>query len=147
MGDDILVKACLNQLGDEVPSNNCDQVTDPAGPISVAAQVRDTFKVTSSAVSNTISADVTNSSAFKVRPLRASENVTVQVKVGAGAFQAVAPPPAADRLINPGATVGVPFTWDHPKLAKGTTVTITACAVVLHNTSPAPCATKVITVT
>ena len=146
MGDDIVVKACVSQLGDEVPANNCDQVTDPAGPVSVSAEVRDTFKVTATAVSNTIAVDVFNSSAFKVRPLRVAENVTLKIKVGTGAFVNVTPQAAADRLIQAGGKAGVPFVWDHAKLAKGTTVTAVACAVVLHNTNAAPCDTAVVTV-
>jgi hypothetical protein len=145
-GDTIVVKACDNQLGDETPANNCGQVNSPAGMIKVSAQVLADLKVPNSSVSTTIPVRVVNQGTIKVRPIRTNENVTVTVRINGGAPIAVAPPVQDARAINPGDDIGAPFTWAHPKYAKGTSVAITSCAVIPGNWSLNPCTTKTVIV-
>ncbi len=145
-GDTILVKACDNQLGDEHPTNNCGQVTSPPGALKVSAAVKAGFKVPATAVSTAIPVRIINSSTFKVRPIRVAENVTVKVKVNGGAAVTVAAPVRDAVSVGAGAEIGIPFTWTHVKLAKGTSVAITTCVVIPGNTSSSPCTTTTVIV-
>src|SRR5262249_48888321 len=134
-GDAIVVKACVNQTGDEVPSNNCGTVVDPPGRI-VATAAPKAVTVKSQTTSTAIGLTFTNSSAFKLRPIRIGENVKVTVTVGTAAAQTAVAMARDPFALAAGATTNGTFTWTHGTLAVGKTVTIKVCAVVTGNTAP-----------
>jgi hypothetical protein len=147
-GDNIVIRTCVNYVGDENPANNCSTKNDPRGAISVFAWPKPDDTVRSSQTSTAIPVWVTNISGFIVRPIRVEENVSVTVSVNGGPAQpttAVQKAPLA--LGGNQGTVGATFTWAHPKYAKGTPVVITACAVIPGNTAVPTCWSKTLHVT
>jgi hypothetical protein len=75
--------------------------------------------------------------------------MTVTVKVNGGPPQTVAAPTMAPFSLGPNlGTSDAVFVWAHPKLAKGASVEVTACAVnVPGNTAVPNCWSRTITVT
>jgi hypothetical protein len=149
LGDDIEVSVCVNQLGDSVPANNCGVKVDPAGPMGVFAWPKNTWAIKSTQTSNNLAVWITNMSSFTVRPIRVSENMTVTVSVNGGAPQNVAAPTVAPFALGPNlGTNGVVFVWGHPKLNKGDSVEVTACAVnVPGNVAVPNCWSRTVIVT
>jgi hypothetical protein len=147
-GDQIVVQACVNFLGDSTPSNNCGVKNDPAGSIAVFAWPKQTLTVKGSATNSQLGIWLTNISSFTVRPIRVADNVTVTVRVNGGPPQTATPPARTPFAIGPNEdTTGLTFTWAHAPIPKGASVQVTACAVITTNTAFPPCWSRTVTAT
>jgi hypothetical protein len=148
LGDTIVVSVCVNQLGDSVPSNNCGVKNDPPGPMSVFAWPKSTWNnVKATQTSTNLPVWITNGSSFGIRPIRVNENITVTVRVNGGPAQSVPAPTVAPFALaaNLG-TNDATFVWAHPRLTKGDSVEVTACAVnVPGNTAYPSCWSRTVT--
>jgi hypothetical protein len=86
-------------------------------------------------------------SPFTVRPVRVADHMSVTVKVNGGAAQTAIPPVMAPFALGPDLdTKTIGFTWNHPKLPKGDSVEVTACAVVSGNAAMPPCWSRTVIV-
>jgi hypothetical protein len=147
-GDDVSVSVCANQLGDSQPGNNCGVIDDPAGPVKVFAWPKAGGVIRSSATSNSLATYITNISSFTVRPIRVAENMSVTVSVNGGPAQPTVAPATAPFALKPDlGTKELAFVWNHAPLAKGSSVEITACALISTNQAVPTCWSKTITVT
>jgi hypothetical protein len=148
LGDDVHVSVCVNQLGDAQPSNNCGVKVDPAGPLAVFAWPKNTLTVKATQTSTNVPVWITNMNSFTVRPIRVAENMTVTVSVNGGPAQTLTAPSMAPFSLGPNlGTNDATFVWAHPKLTRGDSVTVTACAVnVPGNTAFPSCWSHTVTV-
>ena len=144
-GDTIMVKACVNLLGDETPANNCGTKNDPQGDIAVFAWPKATGNlVKASSTTTTLGVWLTNISSFKVRPIRVAENVSASVSVNGGPAQPATVVAKNAFALDANGTTGVSFKWNHGHLTVGDTVVITSCAHITGNTPVPNCYSRTV---
>ncbi len=135
-GDIIVVTTCVRIPGDDKPLNNCSTIHDPIGPIKFTAAPKDANAKTGT-TSTPVNVWLTNNSAFRLRPVRLGENVSVTVSYNGGPAVAATPPDNLPIAIAPATQISRKYTWTHGALAIGKVLKVTVCPVIPGNTTTA----------